>query len=120
MANANDKDTLTIDRFVSNNLEFSFPNDKGYKPKSSDFDLINYVVMSNEYGERWAVLTLTNLSSGNRVLERDHIMATFADGEVKSPLNLKLDFEGKETQSITVSFGKSKFPILSIKAETEK
>jgi len=116
---ANETDVLIVDRVVSKNLELAFPNDKNLKPKPSDFELVNYVIMSNELGERWAVLTLTNTSRGNRTLEHDHIMAMFADGERKNPLELKLNFEGKETQSITVSFGESKFPILSISSGTE-
>jgi hypothetical protein len=116
---ANETDVLTVDRVVSTNLELAFPNDKNLRAKPSDFELVNYVIMSNEVGERWAVLTLTNTSAGNRTLEHEHIMALFADGERKNPLQLKLNFEGRETQSITVSFGESKFPILSISARTE-
>lgn len=118
-SNANEVEVLTVDRVVSTNIELSFPNDKNLKAKSSDFELVNYVIMSNEIGERWAVLTLTNTSSGNRMLKHDHIMALFADGERKNPLPLKLNFEGKETQSITVSFGENKFPILSVNSETD-
>jgi len=60
------------------------------------------------------VITLTNTSSGNRMLEHNHLMALFADGKRRNPLEYKLHFEGNETQSITVSFGESKFPILSL------
>jgi len=118
-SNADEVKVLTVDRVISNNVELAFPNDKDIKAKSSDFKLVNYVIMSNEIGERWAVLTLTNTSSGNRMLEQNHLLALFADGERKSPLELKLNFEGNETQSITVSFGESKFPILSISSETK-
>lgn len=118
-SHANESEVLTVDREVSNNVELAFPNDKGLKPKSSDFELVNYVIMSNEQGERWAVLTLTNTSTGNRMLEQDHLMALFADGTRRKPLELKLNFEGRETQSLTVSFGESKFPILTISSGTE-
>ena len=114
ISSANETEVLTVDRVVSKNVVLAFPNDKNLKPKSSDFELLNYVIMSNDIGERWAVLTLTNTSSGNRMLEQSHLMALFADGERKNPLAFKLNFEGEETQSITVSFGESKFPILSI------
>lgn len=113
-SNAKETEVLTVDRVVSNNIILSFPNDQNLKAKPSDFKLVNYVIMSNDIGERWAVLTLTNTSSGNRVLEQDHLLALFADGTRKMPLAIKLNFEGRETQSLTVSFGESKFPILSI------
>jgi len=116
---ANEADVLTVDRVVSKNLELAFPNDKNLQANPSDFALVNYVIMSNELGERWAVLTLTNTAAGNRTLEHVDIMALFADGERKNPHELKLNFEGRETQSITVSFGESKFPILSLSVRTQ-
>ena len=111
---ADETQVLTIDRSVAKNLLLSFPNDKDIKPKKSDFKIINYVLMSNELGERWSVITLTNLSSGNRMLEQQQLMALFANGKRRSPLAYKLNFAGDETQSITVSFGESKFPILAL------
>ena len=60
MSIASEADVLTVDRVVSTNLELAFPNDKNLRAKPSDFELVNYVIMSNEIGERWAVLTLTN------------------------------------------------------------
>ncbi|MEP1447695.1 MAG: hypothetical protein ABJK37_16440 [Paraglaciecola sp.] len=115
---AKETNRLTVDRVVTNSIELAFPNDKNIKPKLSDFELFNYIVMSNEEGERWAVMTLNNTSSGSRVLEHHHLMALFADGNRSTPLEFKVSFRGKETQSITVSFGENKFPILSIFTET--
>ncbi|WP_019028233.1 hypothetical protein [Colwellia piezophila] len=115
---ANETEVLTVDRVIPNNLELAFPNDRRIKPKSSDFKLVNYVVMSNEIGERWAVVTVTNASTGSRTLENGHLMALFANGKRKSPLAFKVSFEGSETLSITVSFGENKFPILTINTET--
>ena len=111
---AKDSDIINVDRAINENIELSFPNDENIKPKKSDFEVLNYVLMSNEIGERFAVITLRNLSSGNRTLEDNQLMALFADGERKIPTLLKLNFEGNEIQSITVSFGNSKFPILSV------
>ena len=111
---AEDTKVLTVDRSLSKSINLSFPNDSNIKPKKGDFEIVNYVLMSNEIGERWSVITLTNLSSGNRNFEHDHLMALFADGSRKSPLEYNLSFMGKETQSITVSFGEHKFPILRI------
>jgi hypothetical protein len=107
-------DVLTVDRTVSKSIQLSFPNDNNIKPKKGDFQIINYVLMSNEVGERWSVITLTNLSSGNREFRHDHLLGLFADGSRISPLEYKLNFAGQETQSITVSFGVHKFPVLSI------
>ena len=111
---ADDTEVLSVDRSVSKSINLSFPNDSNIYPKEGDFEIVNYVLMSNELGERWSVITLSNLSSGNRSLEHDHLMALFADGSRISPLEFKLNFNGNETQSITVPFGEHKFPILGI------
>lgn len=113
-AQAEESDVLTVDRVVSKNSEFSFPDSDRVSPRESDFEVDNYVLMSNDVGERWAVITLTNLSSGNREFDSNQLMALFADGTTSNPLAYELNFRGRETQSITVSFGVHKFPILNI------
>jgi hypothetical protein len=117
--NAEETEVLSVERSVSKNIHLSFANDNNIMPKKGDFEIVNYVLMSNEIGERWSVITLTNLATGNRTLDQDHLLGLFADGSRISPLEYKLNFEGKETQSITVSFGKHKFPILSIYSSNE-
>ena len=111
---ADDNDILNVDRTVSKNIQLSFPNEKNIKPKESDFKVLNYVLMSSDTGERWSVITIENTASGNRSLDNNQIMGLFADGSRFVPQDNKLQFEGGETQSITVSFGEYKFPILAI------
>jgi len=116
---AENSEILSVERAVPKSIHLSFPNDKNIKPQKGDFKIVNYVLMSNEAGERWSVITLTNIATGNRSLHQDHLIALFADGSRINPLEYKLNFKGKETQSITVSFGKNKFPILSIYSSNE-
>jgi hypothetical protein len=111
---ADDTEKLSVDRSVSKGFNLSFPNDNNITPKESDFEIVNYVLMSNEIGERWSVITLNNLSSGNRTLDHEHLIAILADGSRINPLEFKLNFDRRETLSITVPFGEHKFPILSI------
>lgn len=110
---------LNVDRAIPSSIHLSFPNDNNIMPKKSDFTILNYVLMSNNEGERWAVITLTNLSSGNRELNQDHLLALFADGSRLTPIEFKLGFKGSETQSVTVSFAEHKFPILSVYSSNE-
>ncbi|WP_028863279.1 hypothetical protein [Psychromonas aquimarina] len=108
-------DVLSVDRAAAaDNIHLSFANEQKIYPKQGDFAVNNYVLMSNEKGERWAVITVTNLSSGSRTLEHNHLMALFANGDRGTPVAYQEHFAGNETQSITVSFGVSKFPILSV------
>jgi len=112
--NAHKSETLSVDRVVPQGVELAFPNEDRQQPKIGDFDLEHYVLMSNDKGERWAVLTLTNLSKGLRILDHQHLMALFADGSRSNPKAEPYRFRGQETQTITVSFGVNKFPILSV------
>jgi len=71
-ADDDDDDILNVDRSVSKSIQLAFSNDKNITPKKSDFEVVNYVLMSNENGERWGVLTLTNLSHGERSINQEH------------------------------------------------
>lgn len=111
---------LNVDRAIPNSMHLSFPNDNNITPKKSDFSILNYVLMSNEEGERWAVITLTNLASGKRELNQEHLLALFADGSRLTPSDFKLGFNGDQTQSVTVSFAEHKFPILSVYSSNDQ
>jgi len=111
---AHASEILTVDRVITKDMQLFFPNERKLSPKLSDFKVLNYVLMSNELGERWAVITMKNLSHGNRSLEASQMMALLADGSRHAPLEYQLNFKGNQTQSITVGFGQHKFPVLSI------
>jgi hypothetical protein len=111
---ANSEKVINVDRAIPSSLHLAFPNDANITPKKGEFEVLNYILMSNNEGERWAVITLTNLSSGNRELNEDHLLALFADGTRLPPQPFKLSFKGNETQSVTVSFAEYKFPILNV------
>lgn len=111
---------LNVDRAIPNSMHLSFPNDNNITPKKSDFSILNYVLMSNEEGERWAVITLTNLASGKRELNQEQLLALFADGSRLTPSEFKLGFNGDQTQSVTVSFAEHKFPILSVYSSNDQ
>lgn len=109
-----DDTTLSIDRAVSGGVELAFPNEQNMQPEQSDFEVKNFVLMSNDAGERWAVVTLTNQASGRRTLTHKHLMAIVADGQRVIPIEFMQSFKANETLSVTITFGASKFPLLSI------
>lgn len=111
---AKDRNAFSIDRAISSNIEFNFPNNDNIYPDKSDFKVINYVSMSNEYGQRKVTVTLQNTSTGDRIFVSDHIMALYANGHRSSPSEKKIRFKGKEVQTLTLSFSTSEFPILQI------
>ncbi|QDP01028.1 hypothetical protein [Thalassotalea sp. PS06] len=106
---------LVVDRGISGgDIQLAFPNDENIVPQISDFGVLNNVLMSNEAGERWAVVTFTNLATGKRSLNQKHVMALLANGERIVPYEFSEDFEGGETLSLTLNFGENKFPLLQV------
>lgn len=70
--------------------------------------------MSSESGERWAVVTLQNLTSGKRVFDNHQLLGLFADGSRSAPLEFKQNFDANETLSLNLFFGNSHFPLLQV------
>ncbi|MBE7216315.1 hypothetical protein IGW68_14245 [Shewanella benthica] len=105
-------DVFSVERIVSNDVELNFTNDGDIQPKISDFIVVNYVLMSNEKGDRRAVVTLENQSSGSRIFKSDQVMALMGDGRRISPHTYKQKFKRGESISMTLSFGNNKTPIL--------
>lgn len=108
------EDALTVEQRVPQNVALAFPNDQQLAPQISDFEVVNFVPMSNEVGERWAVVTLKNQASGRRTFNQTQIMALVGDGDRIHPNAISQVFEAKETLSIVVNFGVNKFPLLSV------
>ncbi|QLE87904.1 hypothetical protein FLM48_18330 [Shewanella sp. Scap07] len=109
---------INVERSVSGNFNSSFPNPDNIQPDISDFKVINTVLMSNEQGERWAVVTLQNTARGQRTLNQNQLMALISSGERIVPERFKELFSSNETLSITLHFGQQKFPILEIFSRT--
>ncbi len=49
---AAEEEILSLDRSITRNLQLPFPNDDNIYPSKSDSEIINYVLMSSESGER--------------------------------------------------------------------
>lgn len=82
------------------------------RPEPSDFRLEEYTLMSNDLGERWALVTFRNTSTSNRLLKNEHLVATLADGGRVHALNLNERLDGGQLFTQAVFFGVWKFPIL--------
>ena len=108
------EDVLSLDRFVPNSFDLAFPNEKNIQPDISDFKVINFALMSNQSGERWAIVTIMNQAQGRRTLSHNHLMALIANGKRINPVELSQSFKASETMSLTINFGESKFPLLTV------
>lgn len=115
-----DNEALSIETRLPAGFELAFPNESNTQPEISDFTIVNFVPMSNEEGERWVVITVTNTASGRRTLNQNHLMALVADGSRIHPQELSQSILANETLSIVINFGISKFPLLNVYSRTEK
>lgn len=107
-------DVLMVDQSIDSQVELAFPNDRNIQPRPGNFEVVNYVPMSSETGERWAIVTLKNASSGSRIFESHYLIGLFADGDRREPLAYKQTLEGGEVVSVTLAFGRHKFPLLTV------
>ena len=67
--NNNLSDVFSVDRIVSNDVELNFTNDGDIQPKISDFIVLNYVLMSNEKGDRRATFHYRDAETALDVLK---------------------------------------------------
>jgi len=95
----------------------NFKQNETLKPLPNDFRIIEISYLSNDVGERWAIVTFENKSKGQRLLKNKSIVATFADGHQSHALNLDETIKGREKLSKAVFFGAYQFPILAVKIE---
>lgn len=110
------EDVLMVDQSIDSQVKLAFPNDRNIQPRPGNFQVVNFVPMSSEEGERWAIVTLKNASSGSRIFENHYLIGLFADGDRREPLAYKQTLEGGEVVSITLAFGRHKFPLLNVVA----
>lgn len=111
---ANPDDVLTIDETAPPGHDYHFPDTDALTPKAGEFEIVSSVFMSSKSGQRWATLTLKNTSAHQRLLDREHIVGLFADGSTRHPETAERKFSGHEQITLTLYFGISKFPLLSI------
>ncbi len=95
----------------------NFKQNQALKPLSNDFHIIEKSYLSNNIGERWAVITFENKSAGQRLLKNKSIVATFADGFQTHAINLNETLQGHDKLTKAVFFGVYPFPILVVQIE---
>ncbi|MET0067705.1 MAG: hypothetical protein ABW076_15280 [Candidatus Thiodiazotropha sp.] len=105
---------FTFDPPIADSVALNFSDSDDLLPKRGDFRIESCLLMSNPSGERWAVLTLVNQSTSQRLLDEEHIVALFADGTRRHPLNAGHTFRGGERNTLTLNFGDNPFPVVRV------
>ena len=116
-------DTLDVDKALHFDQSqgalksLNFKHDNELRPTINDFRIIQTAYLSNNIGERWAIVTFENKSTGKRFLKNESIVATFADGNQSYALNLDEMLKGNEHITKSVFFGIHQFPIVRVQVE---
>lgn len=108
------RDVFSIDDPVPADLNLEFDNDDDLEPKASDFKIVSSVLMSSPAGERRATITIKNTSNHQRLFDKEHIIAVFADGSKRTPFHVEHKFSGQEQVTLLLNFGLSRYPILKV------
>lgn len=112
-----DRKTLFFDHPPVRFEHLEFDQKSPIKPSSNDFQILEISYLSNKLGERWALVTLKNRSSGQRLIDNEYIVATFADGSQAYAKNLDARFSANEILTRSIFFGVKAYPIVRVSTE---
>lgn len=105
-------ETLIFEQSPSINSPIRFTHESPLIPDNNDFELLHWQFMSNRIGERWAMITIKNTASGQRIFVRKDIVATFANGQQSFPVTEYSEkFQADEVKTLTIYFGERRFPL---------
>lgn len=91
-----------------------FKDEDDLQPVNSSFSLLEYSLMSNEKGERWALITVKNNSGKKQPISDDNFVAVFADGKRTHANNFYELVEPGARLTASIFFGRSNFPIILV------
>lgn len=106
--------TFSIEPGTPTLSPLNFPETDDDAAEPSDFEIKEYLLLSNGIGERRAVVTLYNTANGQRILKSNQISAQFANGDTRHAIGLSQKFSAQEHLTLNITFGQHIYPILSI------
>lgn len=103
---------LSVDRpFPFEKMAPFYKNDE-LKPLSSTFTVEKQVFLSNDLGERKAVVTIKSSTTSLRRLSRKQIIAVFANGDKQFPSIGDERILIGESVTLVLDFGTHQYPIM--------
>ena len=107
-------DALFFDKPVANSFPAQFEIEEDLHPEQSSFRVLEVAFLSNEKGERWAMVNVFNTAASPRSIATNHVIALFADGSYRKPKSLSKRIDGGTTETILIPFGVSKTPLVKL------
>ncbi len=106
--------SLFFDKPIAKEFAAQFEIEEDLHPEQSPFRVVDFAFMSNEQGERWAMVNVLNTASAPRSIVVNHIYGLFADGSYRKPKTLAQRIDGGTTQTVLIPFGVSKTPLVKL------
>ena len=111
---------VSFDRVEMPEEKVAFVADwKDLKPDLSDFKISYCRFLSNERGERFALVTFVREKGGLRRLKEDYVVGVLANGERLNPIKLEGETQLGERGSVLLHFGARKFPLVGLETRTD-
>ncbi|MDQ8185801.1 hypothetical protein [Pelagicoccus sp. SDUM812002] len=111
---------VSFDEVIIPQDELAFVTDwKTLKPDLSEFEIEYQRFLSNDLGERFALVTLFKRKSGLRIIDEKDIVGVLANGQRLHPIRLEGETQIGARGSIFVHFGQHQFPLAGLETRTE-
>lgn len=105
---------LHFDQPIAKEMAIDFQIEEDLYPNRSSFELLDFAFLSNEAGERWALVVVRNTVHEFRSFSANQIIGFFASGNYRNPVSLNKRIEGKKTETFMIPFGKSDMPLVKL------
>lgn len=107
-------DVISFDASPFRNSNVFCETNGDVSPRSNEFKLLDYAVMSSKDGRRYALITIENESGGQRIFEHYHLVSTMGDCSRLTPKPIKIIVSSGEVVTFKVDFGVQQYPIVNL------
>lgn len=105
---------LFFDKQVAKEMPIQFEIEEDVFPTRSSFEIVDFAFLSNEAGERWALVVAKNTAREPRTFTENQLIGFFASGAHRRPLKLAARIEGGKQETIMIPFGESSMPLVKL------
>lgn len=106
--------SLVFDQQVAKEMAIQFEIEEDLYPTRSTFEIEDIAFLSNEAGERWALVVVRNTAREARTFTEDQLIGFFASGKHSHPNKLATRIEGSRSETIMIPFGESTMPLVKL------
>lgn len=111
---------VSFDEVVISQGNLAFDSDRNVlRPSLSEFEIEYQRFLSNDLGQRFALITFSKKKNMLRSISERDIVGVLANGQRLYPIKLEGETQIGSRGSIFVHFGKHQFPLVDLETRTE-